>query len=429
MTITFYSTWNEPCGIAGYTADLKRALDTRTQLRTEVIRLPKAEIQFATETRIREILKALAEQASAVAHIQHEFSFFGQTYASSCVNFSFFLKNLKSKKIVITFHSLPIKNDSTVEKIRLAVRRRFGALFNKTKEQRAWNLVVRTINSLKVICIVHDDRSALQLVNSGISESLIKVVPLGVNEMLTPSLSREEAKSLLGYKPDDVLVGLFGFVAAYKGPDIACDAIAALPPNFKLAIVGGRHPENQSDGAMSLIASKIFGNFGRENARKRRQSAALGIDATKSESIASGKVRLTGYLPRADIDIYRTACDIFVAPYREVNLSSSAAITWALSSRRPLIASGVDAFLDIARKYNCMMVIGQEQPSELAWAILKLNSDKALQEDLLREAERYCTDRSWNSVAARYAELYGQTTSRTTGKSAPSGLFISGTAS
>jgi glycosyltransferase involved in cell wall biosynthesis len=392
--ITFYSSWAEPCGIAGYTADLKNAIVDNLGYETKVERIPKKEMSEVFPSERLNILRDLALSNEGVAHIQHEFSFFGESFSESCKSFAFFLRQFKSEKTIVTFHTLPPKFRLDPRLFSQHGLLKGGAeFFRQCRNAFAWKKVTKVINANKVLCIAHNHRSAFQLRKSGISKELIIVIPLGMNRRPNVAIDMAEAKAQLGYAPTDVLVGLFGFVAGYKGPDVACEAVSLLPDNYQLVIVGGRHPENKVDNSTNIISGYIY-------------PVQKDVDS-KSELQVRPQIKLTGYLPTAEIDLYRKACDIFIAPYREVNLSSSAAVTWALSSGRPLIASAVDAFIDINKKYECMLMVGEGQTSELAWAIQKLDSDETLQNKLIDGAAKYCTDHDWAVIAEHYAKLYG----------------------
>ena len=113
-------------------------------------------------------------------------------------------------------------------------------------------------------------------------------------------------------------------------------------------------------------------------------------------------------------DLYYAATDICLAPYRAyANLSASGAITWALSSGKPTIASKIDAFQAIRREADCLMMVTPEVVRELAWAVEKLDGDKALQEKLVRNALEYSEQHSWAKTAQAHIDIYEQMLGRT----------------
>ncbi|MEN9503620.1 MAG: hypothetical protein RI964_2905 [Pseudomonadota bacterium] len=385
--IYYISSWQEPCGIAGYTSDLKNAVEKNLDEVVKVIKIPQKELKESTQENQEKILLELISQIpkDSTVHIQHEFSFFGQDLHSSCNLFSWFLAEIShQRKVIITFHTI-IKNESLKSITKnFKVKKFLSKFIRSTITKVNLRKIARTINKNKIQCIVHNNRSCLNLHLTGINEENIKVVPLGVNNPPNKFTSRNDAKSILGYEKNDILVGLFGFVANYKGPDIATKAILKLPKQYKLAIVGGRHPQNNNDHIISKI---------------------LEIK-TKNSTQENNKIILTGYLPKETIDLYRMACDIVIAPYREVGLSSSAAVTWALTSGNPLVASNIEAFKDIHDTYECMLMVGSEQIDETAWAIQKIYEDKELSQKLVHNAEKYVEKNNWENISKLYKKIY-----------------------
>ena len=75
------------------------------------------------------------------------------------------------------------------------------------------------------------------------------VVPHGVDSVATPSSERvHQAKQQLGLRTDRLSVLCFGFLAPYKGLEVALQA-AALVPEVELVVAGGSHPRlAQPDG-------------------------------------------------------------------------------------------------------------------------------------------------------------------------------------
>lgn len=382
MKIGMISTWDVPCGIAGYTKGLVSGLRGIPDADIRVIPIVRELLSSPLAEEFELALAELSKIEVDVFHIQHEFSFFGESYFQSCFRFRRVLKRLRRVgKLFVTFHTLPIRfKVESGDSILVRLKGFLSDCINKF----AWYFLVRVINSLSVTCVAHSANSRRQLRVAGIAAQNLVVIPLGVDSPKNVVLDKSESKIALGYSSSDIVVGLFGFVADYKGPDIAARALLRLPRNYKLAIVGGRHPENGVDSAIDeVLADYVF------------------------DPSMAGRIRVTGYVTADQVDAYMAACDLLVSPYRDVNLSSSAAIAWALRSRRPVIATNITAFREISEKYGCLFLTGVEADAELAWAIEKVAGDPLLAESLIKGAIRYCEDRSWGGLQAAYANLYG----------------------
>jgi glycosyltransferase involved in cell wall biosynthesis len=169
---------------------------------------------------------------------------------------------------------------------------------------------------------------------------------------------------------------MFGFISAYKGHRVAVEALKCLPKKYTLAVIGGRHPSAGADATMDQI-----------------------LQAWRDQD--PKRLIITGYADRETIDLYQTATDICLAPYLpSFSLSASAALTWALTSGRPTIASGIPVFEDVKRRGDCLATVTPGAACELAWMIESMAADTELQSRLVRNAQAFAEENSW-SVAAR----------------------------
>ena len=106
--------------------------------------------------------------------------------------------------------------------------------------------------------------------------------------------------------------------------------------------------------------------------------------------------------------MYHAATDICLAPYIDDKLSSSAAITWALTSGKPVIASTIRAFREINETIPCMLPVTPKCEMELAWQIQRLAADPEQQRQLVENARRYAREHSWDEIAKRVVRIYGE---------------------
>ena len=237
--------------------------------------------------------------------------------------------------------------------------------------------------------IVHSTQTRYVFAKGGFDPNSIHVVPHACMPSREHVLDRETAKERLGIQPRACLVTIFGFIGKYKGHDIALEALKWLPEKYHLAIVGGAHPESRDDFLHQLL-SKV---------NKKLRS----------------RVTITGYVENETANLYYAATDICLAPYRpQSHLSASGAITWALSSGRPIIASKIDAFQAIHREADCLMMVTPEVVRELAWSVEKLYGDEALQQKLVANSQRYVAEHSWHKAARETIEIYNQMLGRST---------------
>lgn len=392
--VLHYSTWGDRCGIGSYTADLTRELDA-LGLRNDPVAVDRTTAAYLSPGEWRAKLAAVAGQARQydVLHLQHEFSFFGPADCVPEGNRHFFglLGQLKAARTptVVTFHTMPVflpECPSYRQRLTKLIR---GGLFGWTPG--------RTLGRADwpVRAVVHTRRSRLQLVRAGVHEDLIRVVPMGVgrrSRVLT-DLSPADAKARLGLPAGCTLLSLFGFIARYKGHLDAVAALKLLPANYVLAVVGGPHPEGQ-DRTLDKILQMWDGD--------------------------PARLVVTGHVPPETLDVYHAATDVCLAPYIDSKLASSAAITWAVSSGKPVVASTIPTFRELAGRHGCLRLCNPRAPHELAWTVQRLMADAAGRRELVANAAAYCEAASWptagRQVAAVYEELLGRPLTATVGK-------------
>jgi glycosyltransferase involved in cell wall biosynthesis len=118
------------------------------------------------------------------------------------------------------------------------------------------------------------------------------------------------------------------------------------------------------------------------------------------------RLHVTGYAARETIDLYHSATDICLAPFRPEFYSGSASIGWALSSGKPIIATNIPAFAEIQREGDCLLTCTPHAPHELAWHIRRLAEDPQLQQRLAQNARAYVEKHSWTKVSQTLVDLY-----------------------
>lgn len=114
--------------------------------------------------------------------------------------------------------------------------------------------------------IVHTSRAKKQILDffsySNIDVHPLKMVPYGyIKNYKTYEKIVFEAKLM----KEDVLIGMFGYISAYKGHLDALKALERLPKNYKLLIFGRQHPQTlksngQVDPYLSLLQTTIRKN-------------------------------------------------------------------------------------------------------------------------------------------------------------------------
>jgi glycosyltransferase involved in cell wall biosynthesis len=393
--VLHYTTWKTACGIAGYAESLINSL-TALGVSNTVRVIDRPGLHHMSQQEQLQEMDSLCRQAQDydIVHIQHEFSFFSQPYDvwESNRNFSQALRQLNRQgtSTVITFHTEPLFASEP-----MGIRARFRHMLNGRVPWHGWTFgrAIRGRPNL-VRVIVHSGAARAAFANVGVPPSLVTVLPIGFPEARSAhcAVDSATAKQRLGFPPDCILLSLFGFVARYKGHLVAAKALQALPSNYYLAVVGGLHPEGNEKAINKVL-----------RIRKEMDPKRLTI---------------TGFVTQAELDLYHAATDICLAPYIDDTQSGSAAITWAMTSGKPVIASTIRAFREINASAECLLMVTPKAEMELAWQIERLAASPALQQRLVANARRYAQEHSWPETAKRTAALYEEL--RGTGRQASS---------
>lgn len=377
--ILHISTWKVPCGIATYCDNFVRSL-VKAGFENEVFPLiPSCWPDFLPDD-IAEWRGSLLNKATGfdLVHIQHEHGLFGYALGQkfACKRYGSILSGLRVLNIpcVTTFHT------------DMETRKHSGlkGILNRFKRNRLWGKYVCDNfrgGNVRARAIVHTRRTRKSFVKHGFPVSSVHVIP---HPCLSPrkiQLDSVSAKVSLNLPTDSKLITIFGFLGKYKGHDIAIEAMKKLPENYCLALVGGMHPEAKDSFLDSLVLS--------------------------IPQDLQSRIRITGWVDRETADRYFAATDICLAPYRaDTELSGSGAITWALSSGKPVIASKIDAFQNVNRISECMFMFTPGCVSELSWAIQKIANDRALSAMLVNRATEFCVSHSWDAAVADVINVY-----------------------
>ncbi len=158
---------------------------------------------------------------------------------------------------------------------------------------------------------------------------------------ITAIPSQQQARATLGIPTDAEVLLFFGYVRRYKGLDVLIEAFA---------IARSQRP------ALFLL---IAGEFYEDEAKYRRQIAALGVeDAVKV---------VNAYIPNEEVGMYYSAADVVVLPYREA--TQSGILATAYTFQRPVIATAVGGLQELVEEGKTGLIAPPEDPHQLAATI------------------------------------------------------------
>jgi glycosyltransferase involved in cell wall biosynthesis len=361
-------------GVASYAGNLAHALSDR-DLRVTVVAPTEPDLPAGRESdgpvtverRFRRGAQAVPAAARAalatgapVVHMQHELFLYGGVAAMPGLLPGLGMLRAAGVGPVVTMHHAI--DPALVD-----------AEFTRMHQVRAPRAAVRlglsgvqtTIGRLARRVIVHEPAFAALIRDA-------TVVPHGVEGIATA------APEGAGEGEDDRRLTLlcFGFLAPYKGLELAIEAAALAPDQVRLLIVGGEHPRFAEAGAP-------YGD------QLRERWPGIG--------------EFAGYVPDAELPSWFARADLALFLYRRP-FATSGAMALTVAHGLPALLSPTLADLAGAPPE----LVAPTAAPQLAERLRELAADRAALEPLRRYSADLTRDRSWATVAGRHAEIYGE---------------------
>lgn len=201
--------------------------------------------------------------------------------------------------------------------------------------------------------IVHTERAKKQIKDffsyEKVSIHPLKMIPEKYNNNLKTLV---DIKEQLNLTQDDKVIGMFGYISAYKGHMDALEAMQLLPENYKLLIFGRQHPQTikadgNTDRYLKLLIETIL-NCDNSNKTKggRNKSAKL-----------SERIFFMGELTDKDFLDVASSVDIAWLPYYENGQDGSGIASICLDLCPRVLCSTSFAFDELfkLKQYNNVM--------------------------------------------------------------------------
>ena len=375
LRLAIVSTYDEMCGIAGYTRALERQLRPHAEvtvfdLDQYLLRGVHRRVQRLADCHINEIAARLTEFDSV--NIQLEYGTLGRTPKQ-------ILRRIRklvtaARAVSVTFHTVLGQDQLDWSAIgRSLITGRIGRLVRIIAvHRRNRNIALHTYNILRarqrrhpVNAIVHTKRDARLLHDvfliRNVDHHPLSFVGANEAESIRATATRDRFPVLRAVPPDATLIGTFGFLSPYKGFETALHALQYLPDNHHLLIFGGIHPQEiKREHAIdpyvqTLLDVAHIGHTLVETMHERGVPLSFNLDAESKELLTrhpkdlQHRVHFVGVHDDEAFMQAMALCDMVVLPYREVGQSSSGPIAMALEMGCRVLASRTLAFLQFAR--------------------------------------------------------------------------------
>ncbi|HTP62732.1 MAG TPA: glycosyltransferase family 4 protein [Burkholderiales bacterium] len=193
---------------------------------------------------------------------------------------------------------------------------------------------------------------------NGFRATRIESVPTGIDAGRFRPGERAAARAKFGLPQDKTLVGIVATLRSWKGHALLLDAMAQLPAQFELVIVG--------DGPQ------------REALEKKIEQLGL-----------RGRVRMQGQ--QADVLPWLRALDIFALP-SYANEGVPQALIQAMLVELPCVTTAVGGIPELAEHERTALVVPPRDAGALAAAIERLAGSEGLRRELGEAARKHCVE-------------------------------------
>jgi glycosyltransferase involved in cell wall biosynthesis len=305
--------------------------------------------------------RAASATGAPVIHLQHELFLYGG--ASAVPGLLAALSRTKNSRqaVVVTMHQVVDPATISASFVRLhrvrvpAVAARMGIA-----------ALQHAIQWLSDGVIVHEEAFLRALPRA-------TAVPHGLEVVRRPDTAKARAE--LGLD-DEFTVLCFGFLAPYKGLELACEAVDLARQDeggIRLVVAGGEHPRLAGRDSYAAALRARFG----------------------------GSTWFPGYVPEADVPLWFAAADVALFPYPQPH-AASGAVALALAYGTPFLLSKGLADLTGAPTE----LVASSNAAELAGQLRRLAGSATALRSLAARCAGLAAGRSWPAVAHRHLKIY-----------------------
>lgn len=215
----------------------------------------------------------------------------------------------------------------------------------------------------------------------------LRQIPIGSNiTTYTPRPGEiAETRESLGLRPDDYLLGYFGFLNESKGADTLLSALSRLDERHHLVFIGGQTGSSDPDNNQSFLA------------QLHTLIARLGV---------AERVHWTGFQPDARVSTYLHAADLMVMPYRDGVSLRRGTLMAVLAHGRPLLTTRPASPSSELLHGENVWLVPPDDATALETAVHTLLADPPLRERLGRAAARLSDCFTWDKIAGETAVFF-----------------------
>lgn len=324
---------------------------------------------LAMNIQIYSILRTFTQAQQVL--LQFEFGVYGGSPTTFLLSLLGFLVKLQSKKFSVMIHQVTHDLGELAEHLGISPRSPKTAFYNlgmrcfyRASGWGADRLMVHNSHLAKRLSLYVDERK-------------IAVIPHGVSKINKGD--RHVSRRKLGWKDDEFVILVFGYLSWYKGSDWIVRKVGPLLKShagekIRLVLAGGESGTLRDMKHYRAYLEKLY--------RLAREYDA----------------EITGYVHDEDKKLYFSACDLVILPHR-VAMSESGVMAHVAAYGTPFLASEARAISLDDRKLRSLVTFNDKTFDT------KLNSfmsNRRLRNTVALHALKMGQARNWSAVADLY---------------------------
>jgi glycosyltransferase involved in cell wall biosynthesis len=261
-------------------------------------------------------------------------------------------------------------------------------LFPKAGPLRKWVVQELARRSDGVIVTNYEDEE--RITNCKLQIASLERIPIGSNiaPVLPAGYERDEWRARWGVKPNEELVGYFGFLHPLKGGEMLVQALAQMLEQgreAKVIFIGGKTGSSDADTNAAYA--------------KRVESLAqvLGLEE---------RMAFTGYLAPQEVSAAFYACDVIALPYLEGASLRHGTLMAALAHGRAIVTTRSHTPSPELRDGENVLLLPTGDYVALAAGLAQVLDSPTLRTRLEGGAAELAQQFTWDAIAARTLEVY-----------------------
>ena len=371
--ILFITTYPpRECGIATYSHDLVKALNNKfnKSFKINICALESASEQHIYPDEVTMVLNTdlptsyglLAKKINGdsnlkIVLIQHEFGLFAQKE----VDFRFFLHSI-TKPIIFVFHTVLPRPDEILK----AKVQEMAAI--------AESIIVMTQSSQQILATDY-----------GVPRFKTSVIAHGTH--LVNHIDKGLLKQKYGYEGRKIL-STFGLLSSGKSIETTLDALPAIV---------SAHPE-----VLFLIMGKTHPSVVKHEGEQYRQMLKAKVDELH---LVHNVQFINRFIPLPSLLEYLQLSDIYLFTSKDPNQAVSGTFSYAISCGCPIISTPIPHAREVMGN-DTGIIVGFQQPGELAEAVNRLLGDSYYRENIRVNCLQRMAPTAWENAATAHAILF-----------------------